>query len=644
MSGYRNHSKVESWTVSQLVDASSLNPKGRRKVTIPKFQRRLVWSPGKQLELIDSIKLGYPVGSFLMYEDKEADGSKQSFKLIDGLQRTQALRRYCNQPNSAFSKTDLSESLISIIAGELNLLTDIDCLSKRSLRLLRDVILHWIWDGRGFQESDGWSIESLTNRIINNVLGHEEESYEFYVVEKSLLANRSLYREPLVELLDTIRIGSDISEAEIPIIIYTGASSELSKVFELLNTQGTNLSPYEVFAAQWLDNRQKIENPKIIDAIWNKYEELEKHGFDLDVTTEAPDEQSRRDHIYTLFEYVFGLGQFLTEKHPLLFQPTSSVDKPPSAGFNLVSACLGLGVSASRMKLMPDVLANKGVDLKTLENCILESTAIVDATLKPILAMRPESQTKTEYYHSELQIVSMIASAFHFRYQLHNGISDNLGWEERRSVLLHNIPMYYLFDILRDFWRGSGDSKLMTIVTESSYLKPISRSQWESVFHLWHINHVASRSHARIYTKFSYGEYLLLRYVFFKHLQSTDSFQVQHVMPIKSLLSPPSFYANHSGPINSIGNLALVATHKHVDFGTYTFIQHVNKRFDRRSRPGRFSDEKEKLEKLLLCKADMLPSELSQQAFETFLLERFDLLKREFLSVWRDHIPPDPQA
>ncbi len=640
---FRNHTRVETWTVRELVDASSLKPKGRRKVTIPEFQRRLVWPPGKQMELINSIKVGYPVGSFLMYENEDTDGSKLSFKLIDGLQRTQALRRYCNQPNSSFRKSDLSESLISIIAGELNLFTDIDCMTKASTRLLRDVVLHWIWDGQGFRESDGWSIESLTNRILISVLSLEEDSYDFYAAEKSLLANENLYREPLVKLLDSIRTDSDIGEAEVPIIIYTGSSSEIPKVFELLNTKGTNLSTYEVFAAQWLDHRQRIENLNIIDAIWNKYEALEKHGFDLDVSTEAPDEQSRRERVYTLFEYVFGLGKYLTENYPLLFRQ-SAPDVPDSVGFNLMSSCLGLGVNAERMKLMPEVLANKSVSLKTLENCIFESTAIVDATLQPILATRPENEKKVEYYHSELQIVSMIASAFHFRYRLHNGISDNPGWEERRTILLQNIPMYYLFHILREFWRGSGDSKLMSIITESSYLTTISKSEWESVFHLWHINHISSRLHGKSYLKYSFAEFLLLRYIFFRNIQNLCCYQVQHVVPIKKLLSQPSYFASNIGPINSIGNLALVAKDKHLDFGAHTFIEHLNKRLDRCSRPGRYKDEKEKLEKLLICKADLLPAEQTQRAFETFLLERFDLLKREFLTVWSDHIPPDPQA
>ncbi len=642
MPGYRDHSKFETWSVSELVDASSIEPKGRRKVTIPIFQRRLVWSKSKREELIDSIKKGFPIGSLLMYRNDETSGIKETYNLIDGLQRTQALRRYCEEPNSSFRKTGLSENLISIIAGELNPLADVDCMTKRSQRLLRDVILRWIWDGKGFRESDGWSIESLTKTIIKVVLGLEEDAYDFYVAEKTLLSSGNLYREPLVELLNSIRLESDIGEAQVPVIIYTGAAGEVSKVFERLNYQGQKLTIYEIFAAQWINHRQQIENPKIIKAIWNKYEELENYGYDLDVSREAPDEQSRRDRAYTLFEYVFGLGQLLTKNYPLLFKRTK-VDEPAPVGFNLMSACLGLGVNDKGKKQIPDKLRSKGVELKKLEQCILESTAAVHAALEPILTIQPEQQTNYEYYHSELSIVSMIASAFHFRYQLHNGISDNPGWEERLTSLLKNVPMYYLFDILTNFWSGTGDTKLKNIIKDSSYLKPLSKSQWESNFNLWHTNHIAERIHSKLYSKYHFKEYLLLRYVFFKRLRATDTIVVQRIISTKSLLSAPSYFANHPGPINSIGNLALVAEDKFVDFGDKTFAEYLDKQ--RRTGairgPGRFVDEKNRFEKQLICKTDLLPSMLTKDSFEKFINQRFEKLKEEFFKAWRDHIEPN---
>ncbi len=60
MSIIRNYAKAEAWTVADLVDASSIVPRGRRKITIPIYQRRLTWNWKQQKELINSIKRGFP--------------------------------------------------------------------------------------------------------------------------------------------------------------------------------------------------------------------------------------------------------------------------------------------------------------------------------------------------------------------------------------------------------------------------------------------------------------------------------------------------------------------------------------------------------------------------------------------------------
>lgn len=643
MPAFRNYAIVETWTVRELIDAASLNPRGNRKVTIPEFQRRLVWNKGKQLALIDSIKLGYPIGSLLMYKDKEADSNKETYKLIDGLQRTQALRRHLNSPNSSFSKADLPENLVEIIAGELHRLSDVDCLSKRSLRLLRDTILHWIWDGQEFQESDGWSISSLTSAIIRKVLGHDESSYEFFSARESLLANRNLYHDPLLGLLDSIKMDADISDAKVPILIYTGPAAEIPTVFKLLNTQGEKLGRYEVFAAEWLDYRQGIDNEKIIEAIWKKYAALEKHGFDLDVSAEAPNEQSRRNRNYTIFEYLFGLGQHLSHEYPRLFKPVE-VDKPSPVGFNLMAACLVGGVTNKDVRKLPEEI--KGLQLSTLESYLLETTDFVNNLLQPVISMQRHEQTKIPYFHSDMQIISMIATVFQVRYN-RNNLSELAGWQENHDTLATNLPMYFLFDILRENWRGSGDSNLHDILSNQLYLtSPPTQSVWMYELDAWFDYNVNRRKHTRRYIKDDYSEHLLLRYIYAKKLEYVETYRLDYIVPASQLLAPPSYYSANQGPINTIGNLAMIAENDHTDMGDLTFVEYLNNRQRTGAirGPGRYRDEINKWQRLLLCKADILPSELTQQAFETFLRQRFQLLKREFFKVWHDHIPPDPQT
>ena len=629
---------IERWTVDQLIDATSANPRRGKKVTIPEFQRRLVWGRPQRDALIDSIKKGYPFGSLLMYKEPDAAGEMEHYKLIDGLQRTQALRHYTSHPNSSFTKTDLSDELIDLVAQELDRVSDSDSLSKKIESKVRDVILRWVWGSQGFTEADGWGIAGLVDALISEVLELEEDTYEFYTATRELLSDDRPFRIRVTDFLEGIREESDIGKAEMPVIIFDGPSRELSTVFKLLNTQGTKLNRYEIFAAQWLDYRQPIENEEIIDAIWKKYEALEQHGFTLDVAQEAPDKQSRLERHYTLFEYLFGLGQYLSRKYPHLFKAVK-VDQPSSVGFNLMAACLGLRV-ATEMKQLPDEI--HGLNLTTLEAYLLESVGFVNNTMQPVLSLHPYEQTKIPYYHAELQIISMIATAFQARYNKNN-LSVSKDWEDKRGKLRKHIPMYYLHDILRNNWVGSGRTSLHDIVSNERYLQPpLTKELWSQDLNVWFNSHLNARHHAKRYVKDGYPEYLLLRYIYARKFsrKNIQTYHLAHIVPIVQLLAPSSYYSKYPGPLNTIGNLALLEQADNIAQGDRTFVEELNRRRNNGALGlGQYHDEMRKYEKLLICKAELLPSELTQRAFEGFLRRRFESLKAEFINAWRDCIP-----
>ena len=629
---------IKTWTVNELIDATSANPQRGRKVTIPRFQRRLVWNRKKREMLIDSIKKGYPFGSLLMYKETDDAGEMEHYKLIDGLQRTQALRHYASSPNSSFTKTDLSDELIELVAQELDRVSEMDISSQQTQ--IRSAMLRWIWDSQGFSEADGWGIAGLVNMLISEILELEADTYEFYTANRELLSDNRPFKVWVTNFLNSIQEESDIGKAEVPIIIFTGSSRELSTVFELLNTQGAKLTRYEIFAAQWLDHRQPIKNEEIIAAIWKKYAALEDHGFTLDVAQEAPDEQSRLKREYTLFEYLFGLGQYLSHKYPHLFKAVK-VDQPSSAGFNLMAACLRLH-TASEMEKLPKAI--HGLDRTTLEAYLLESVGFVNNTMQPALSLHPYEQTKISYYHGELQIISMIAAAFQARYNK-NDLSVSRDWEDKRGELRKHIPMYYLYDILRNNWVGSGRNRLYDMVSNERYLKPpLTKALWSQDLSIWFNSHINNRHHKNRYVKDDYPEYLLLRYIYARRFSkaNTQTYHLHHIVPIVRLLAPPSHYSASEGPINTIGNLALLEEADDIAQGDRTFIEELNRRRSNGAfSVGQYRDELSKYEKLLICKADDLPSELSRHSFENFLSRRFERLKEAFINSWRDCIPAE---
>ena len=629
---------IKTWNVNELIDATSANPRLGRRVTIPRFQRRLVWTRQKQEQLIESIKKGYPFGSLLMYRESDDVDEMEHYKLIDGLQRTQALRHHASHPNSSFTKTDLSDELIELVAQELDRVSEMDISSQQTQ--IRRAMLRWIWDSQGFSEADGWGIAGLVNALISEILELEADTYEFYTANRELLSDDRPFKVWVTNFLDSIQEESDIGKAEVPIIIFTGPSRELPTVFELLNTQGTKLTRYEIFAAQWLGSRQPIENKDIIDAIWKKYGELEKLGLTLDVAQKAPDEQSRLEREYTLFEYLFGLGQHLSHKYPHLFKAVK-VDQPSPAGFNLMAACLGLH-TASQMEELPEAI--HGLDRTTLEAYLLESVGFVNNTMEPVLSLHPYEQPKISYYHGELQIISMIATAFQARYNK-NDLSVSKEWADTRGELRKHIPMYYLYDILRNNWVGSGRNRLYDMVSNERYLRPpLTKALWSQDLSIWFNSHINSRHHKKRYVKDNYPEYLLLRYIYARRFSkaSTQTYHLHHIVPIVRLLAPPSHYSTSEGPINTIGNLALLEEADDIAQGDRTFIEELNRRQSNGAfSVGQYRDEKRKYEELLICGADDLPSELSQRAFESFLRRRFKRLKAEFIKAWQDYIPTE---
>ena len=432
-----------------------------------------------------------------------------------------------------------------------------------------------------------------------------------------------------------------VLESRIPVLIYSGPASELPTVFELLNSKGTVLSRYEIYAAQWINCRQQIANKHVIDAIWKKYETLEEEGFTLDVSEAAPDEASRRSREYSLFDYLFGFGQFLADKFPRLFKPVKD-DRPSSAGFNLMTACLGLRIQD--MAKLPDEIGE--ISWADLERCLLEATRFVDNILKPVLSTPQYGRKLGPIYHSELMIVAMIATAFQVKYSRRD-LSENDNWRPDRRRLKKNLPMFYLYEILHDDWRGSGDSKLHDALRKLRYIEnsPPNEERWSQVLDDWYYDSQINLVHgknAKRHIRDSRPEYLFLKFVFASAMQNAKSYHVEHIVPVALLQS--RMKAGEEWHINTVGNLALLQQAGELRHNVQTFDVLLR---EKRRRGDITAEEQARqladYEERLLCPAGLLPQPLNKDSFEGFLLERFELLKSGFITVWREHIPIDAQ-
>ncbi len=640
MSVIRNSVDIDIWPVSKLLDAVSSNPSGSGRVTIPEYQRRLVWSKSKRKDLIDSIKQGFPFGSILLYENiakgQEISDGKRYYNLIDGLQRTQALLSYVEYQNGYFERADLNDDFVDEVAVELGKSND------EYKDRIRKAVVDWVKGRKSYDAQDGWRTESLVQALIDHVLRYAKQSSLYKDVYFELNNNARLMRclgKFLDEVSGEVKI---VLDAKIPVLVFTGVSKQLPEIFERLNSKGTALSRYEIFAAQWIDRRRKIANPEIIEAIWKKYEALEEEGFTLDVAEDAQDDSAKRNREYTLFDYLFGFGQYLSDKFPRLFKPSKD-DRPSSAGFNLATACVGLHIGD--MADLPSRVAN--FDLTELEGCLLESVRFVDGILKPVLDAKRTKSRPHSIYHSELMVVAMIATAFQVRYSLHD-LSDNPESRPDRQKLEKQLLMHYLYDILHDDWRGSGDSKLHEAVRSLRYLTsaPPTEARWRQVLDDWYfstqIDYVHDES-AKRHIRESRSEYLLLKYIFSRKLASANTYHVEHILPVDNLKA--RMQKGEEWPMNTVSNLALLQKAGDFKDNFHTFDEMLRLKLQ----SGDISDGQHdamlaEYGSQLLCPPDYLPKATSRDAFEDFLMRRWELLKREFLNVWRDHIPADPAS
>nr|WP_321221365.1 DUF262 domain-containing protein [uncultured Psychroserpens sp.] len=78
---------TKEWTVKSLID---LYARGDLRLN-PPYQRNPVWSIKSQKELIDSIKIGYPLPAFFLH--KVGD---KNYDVVDGQQRSRTLLKYFN--------------------------------------------------------------------------------------------------------------------------------------------------------------------------------------------------------------------------------------------------------------------------------------------------------------------------------------------------------------------------------------------------------------------------------------------------------------------------------------------------------------------------------------------------------------------
>ena len=550
-----NHTETISWNVEDLIEALGETNSKKNKITIPKFQRTLVWKKDQQKAFIDSIKKGFPVGAILLYKSTTDSAGITQFNLIDGLQRSTAINQYIKEPTQFFDDTNLNEELI-------NTIHEIISIPENSIDkdVLIQEIIFWITNLKGFEEHQGFSSFNLS-KYLNQKL-------------KLLLDIDRItsLTEKFIPVLREIKDEANIYQFKIPILVYTGEQFNLPTIFERLNSKGTQLSKYQIYAATWTTyNSFKINNRKIIDGIKNKYDSLIEEGYDVDNYDSSPRFYTTD---FTTFEYLFGFGKFLTEKFEYLFSTKVNAEQEDSVGFNIVNLCLGQPFEL--MDKLPELFLK--YEIQKIEDAIIDSIEFVFSCLKGHITLKMNKRTKIMIVHSELQIVSMIGKVFHSKYNKDLAIKES--WTVTKENIEKNLTYHYLYDIIRGHWRGSGDSKAFNLAFSDRYEIPIKKATWQSAFDDWFEYDLSKKEKSRanikdtaiLFYKYLYS-YSLTAYEEISRLE----YDIEHLIPVDKLKE----IAGEIGiPISAFPNLCLLDSNLNRKKGSLTFYQYFKKQVE----------------------------------------------------------------
>jgi hypothetical protein len=276
----------------------------------------------------------------------------------------------------------------------------------------------------------------------------------------------------------------------------------------------------------------------------------------------------------SLFDYLTGLGKVLAARAPLLFSQGDPEDVQ-SIAFSLVTLILGRRLED--MSKLPDFLrderdASLPLDLSSVETATRWGAEFVEGLLRPFLELKLNSSQPGKGVHSELQVVSMIASAVANRYEAATW-GERTDWKARREQLAVALPQHYVFDIVRREWRGglyslafSRTWKEATTSTEramlpaSHYLTPISRGQFDEQLGIWWIDELGREQRDR--SRMSPADRLLLKVVYSHTLTFAQhaeyEFEIDHLFPVKRLKDLIARSDDRGWPMGAIGNLALL--------------------------------------------------------------------------------------
>lgn len=599
---------TENWTLESLASALQDMHKDNKKIAVPMFQRGKRWGSNQQRTFIDSLIKGFPVGTMLFYETIE-DG-KQTYILVDGLQRGNSIKKYMNDPTEFFYDKNISDEFCQTVLQVVNANV------PDNYGIIRAKLTSFIKAQKTFK------------------------NLQYYQPAKEIADYFSSGFEPIGELINIMTgffeerqaLYEQIAMTVIPVIVYHGPEENLPEIFDRINSQGTPLDQYEVYAAAWpVNKRFKIKNTDIVEHAIKKYDAFIEDGFSIHGYDR---EKMRTTREVNAFEYLFGLSKYLVSKYDLLgFNKSLADDTVNPLGFELVNACLN---DTDRIKTLYQNIYDID-DIDGFENALYKAIDFVIDSVSAIIRFKGNSRTGTKLFHSKYQILSMISTTFKEMYDEGDYSSFSVTWADKKNSIARNLRMYYVLDIITNYWSEGGTGKIHSAAKPNRYAVDISPRTWRIALDGF-FDKSMSRTELKQIPNPKSEEYVILNCIYLNTFTAMDQlsinkFDVEHIAPKEQMKKLISTTKGAGLPISCIANLCYLpdyvnrSKHDKNFYQDKKYLQHIN--LEEVEKKYSFTTV-EDLEWMDMPYQDADDYDALKQFYTEFCYERYKILKRLF--------------
>lgn len=519
----------ENWSLQDLSSALQDMHKDNKKIVVPMFQRGKRWNKNQEKTFIDSLIKGYPVGTMLFYETFE--DNKRTYILVDGLQRGNSIKKYMTNPTEFFYDDSISDEfcaeILKIVGQE----------DEAFYSSIRTILTSFIKEQKTFK------------------------NLQYYSVAKLIADEFKVGYEPIEKLIDTIKnffeerqdLYDRIASTVIPVIVYTGEESNLPDIFDRINSKGTPLDQYEVYAAAWpVNEKYAISNVDVIEHIVKKYDSFVDDGYFIHGYSR---EEMRTTRKVNAFEYLFGLGKYLVEKYEILgFNKNLADDTVNPIAFELVNACLN---DADKIRILYKNLQT--IDLNVLEKAIYKAIDFVNDSISVVTKFKGNSRNANKIFHSKYQILSMISTTFKEMYANGDYTHFSDGWQDRKTTIAKNLVHYYVYDIITNYWSEGGTGKIHAAAKPNRYMNEISSRTWMVALDGFFERSMLRAESKKVANPKS-EEFVVLNCIYLKTFTAMDQlsikrFDVEHIAPKEQMRKLIEACKGEGLPISCIANL-----------------------------------------------------------------------------------------